>query len=99
MEGCTPCRIACAALKHCARKYTSGLLRPSKIALAVPHVIGAQHFYVDAAISVGRTPRIGIVAQPVLSTQFAVDAIENNSQFLQRVGIEHRAAGGVGDGL
>jgi len=41
----------------------------------------------------------GVVGQEILGTELAVDVIEDGSQLLGRVGIEHGAAGGVGHGF
>src|SRR6267378_2542281 len=49
----------------------------------------------DGAVGVGGAARGGVVGQEILGTELAVDVIEDGSQLLGRVGIEHGAAGGV----
>src|SRR5258708_34299275 len=53
----------------------------------------------DRAVGVGGSARSGVVGEEILGAQLAVDAIEDGSKFLGRVGIEHGAAGGVGHGF
>src|SRR5215469_18659540 len=53
----------------------------------------------DGAVSALRRPRIRIVSQPVLGAKLAVDALKNGIELREFVGIVHRSAGAVGDGL
>src|SRR2546421_5327908 len=53
----------------------------------------------NGPVGIHGAARGGIVGQEILSSEFAVDAIEDSSQFLWRVGIKHGAAGSVGHGF
>src|SRR5260370_19476817 len=75
------------------------LLRAGEIRLAVADLVFPCNFDFDAAIRVGGTARIGIVAQAVLRAQLAIDAIEDGIELLRGIWKEHRAAHGVGDGF
>src|SRR5882762_2383342 len=66
------------------------LLWAGKVGLAVANLIFAGHFDLNLPVGVCGASRSGIVAQPVLRTQLAVDAIENTVQFACGVREEHR---------
>src|SRR5258708_9007325 len=53
----------------------------------------------DGAVGVGGTARGGVIGEEILGAELAIDAIEDGSEFLGRVGIKHGAAGGVGHGF
>src|SRR5712691_1812465 len=75
------------------------LLRAGEIRLAVADLVFPGDFDFDAAVSVRRPARIGVVAQAVLRAQLAIDAVEDGVELLRGVGKKHRPAHGVGDGF
>src|SRR5258706_4102945 len=75
-------------------------VRAGKVGTAMADVVaGRGGGDLDGAVGVGGAARGGVVGQEILGTELAVDAIEDGSQLLGRVGIEHGAAGGVGHGF
>ena len=62
-------------------------------------VAGKGDGNLDGAVGVGGSARSGIVGQEILGAELAVDAIEDGTQLLGRVGIEQSTAGGFGHGF
>src|SRR5580704_7289494 len=76
-----------------------GLLWAGEIGLARANVIVAvQDFDFDFAIRIRGPARRGVVAQPILRAQLAVDQVEDYVEFLRRVRKKHIAPGSFGDG-
>ena len=61
--------------------------------------IARQNLHFNCTVSIGGPAGIRVIRQAILGTQFAVDAIEDDGEFLRRGGEEHSAAGGIGNGL
>src|SRR5258708_1091308 len=73
------------------------LLWAGKVGLAVANLIFAGHLDFDLPIGVCGASRGGVIPQPVLRTQLAVDAIENTVQFAGGVREEHSPTHGIGN--
>src|SRR5258707_3188535 len=75
-------------------------LGAGEVGLAVGEVVGGGvDGDDDGAVGVGGAARGGVIGEEILGAEFAIDAIEDGSELLGRVGIKHGAAGGVGHGL
>ena len=75
------------------------LLWAGEIGLAVANLIFAGHFDLNLPIGVCGASRGGVIPQPVLRTQLAIDAIENTVQFACGVWEEHSPTHRVGNCL
>src|SRR5882762_10978464 len=84
-------RLSPGGLCVLAWHITPSLLWAGKVGLAMANLIFTGHFDFDFPIGVSGTSRSGVVPQPILHAQFAVDAIENTVQFACGVGEEHGA--------
>src|SRR5258708_19736657 len=65
-------------------------LRAGKVGLAMADVVaGRGDGDLDGAVGVGGAARGGVVGQEILGTELAVDVIEDGSQLLGRLRLEH----------
>ena len=61
-------------------------------------VVAGGDFDFNGAVCVGGPARIGIVGEPVLRAELAVDAVKDCSEVLSRIRKKHGAPSGVGHG-
>ncbi len=69
------------------------------VGLTIPYLIVSFHANFDLPVDTLWRAGLRIIAEPVLRAQFLVDPLEHGIELRHRIGIIHRAAGGVGNGL
>src|SRR5262249_18308693 len=81
------------------RSWTSAVVGAGEVGFAAADLVGAVNFALDVAVGVGGAAWLRVVAEEILGAKFAVDAVEDGVEFLNLIGVEHRAAHRIGDGV